>query len=75
MTNDFTVDGKAIRRARVLAGYNGRGFAEAVGIKPEWLCAVENNRRRPSPQLLKRMADATGKTVADFVTYDEALAA
>ena len=75
MTNDFTVDGKAIRRARVFAGYNGRQLAKAVGIQPEWLCAVENNRRKASPQLLKRIADATGKKVEDFVSFDAAEAA
>lgn len=72
MTNDFTVDGRAIRMARICAGYNGRQFASAVGIKPEWLCAVENNRRKASPQLLKRIADATGKKVEDFVSFPAA---
>ncbi len=71
----FTIDGKAIRRARVFAGYGGRELAKQVGITGAFLSQLENGHRGASPAVLKRLADATGKKVEDFVSFDAAQAA
>lgn len=71
----ISTNGAAIRRARWLAGFDVTGLANAAGITQGHLSNLEAGRRNGSPQVLKRIADATGKTVADFVSFETADAA
>lgn len=61
-------DGKAIQRARQLAGYSSGPFAKRVGISQPYLASIEAGRRNASPELLRRIADNLDKKIVDFVS-------
>ena len=48
--------GTAIRRLRMLGETTLRGFAQGVGVSAPHLSDIEHDRRRPSKDLLKRIA-------------------
>jgi transcriptional regulator with XRE-family HTH domain len=48
--------GTEIRRLRMLGGTTLRGFAQRVGVSAPHLSDIEHDRRRPSKDLLKRIA-------------------
>lgn len=73
--DNFAVDGMAIRRARICAGFSGADLARHVGVTGPYLSTVENGHKKASPSLLKRIADATGKRVEDFISFETAKAA
>jgi transcriptional regulator with XRE-family HTH domain len=73
--DNFAIDGTAIRRARICAGFSGAQLARHVGVTGPYLSTVERGHKKASPSLLKRIADATGKKVEDFVSFDAAEAA
>jgi transcriptional regulator with XRE-family HTH domain len=54
--------GEYLRACRLKAGFGLRTFAEAAGIKPSNLCAIEYGRQTPpqSPAVLGQIADALG---------------
>lgn len=54
-------------RARVHAGYNIRQAALALNVTPTHLGYVEAGNRRPSPALVKRMADLYGVPIASLL--------
>ncbi len=68
MTDPITADGRAIRRYRILAGWKSTPFAKKVGISHSHLAHIEAGRNRPSPPVLKRIADELGRPVEDLVT-------
>jgi transcriptional regulator with XRE-family HTH domain len=45
-----------IRREREECGCGLTDFARLVGISPSWLSRIENNKARPSPDVLRRIA-------------------
>lgn len=60
--------GAAIRRLRLQADYTLRGFAELIGISAAYLSDIEHDRRVPTDEVLRRIADALGRRVA--VTFE-----
>ncbi len=54
--------GESLRAYRLKAGFGLRTFAEAAGMKPSNLCAIEYGRQAPpqKPTTLARIADALG---------------
>lgn len=54
-------------RGRVHAGYNVRQAALALNVTPTHLGYVEKGERRPSPALLRRMADTYGVDITKLV--------
>ena len=48
--------GQVIRDARVAAGGSLREFARTLGITPSYQSDIENDRRVPSEDVLKKMA-------------------
>lgn len=49
--------GDEIREARIKAGIRLRAFAEELNLAPSYLSDIENDRRVPSEEVLKRLAD------------------
>jgi transcriptional regulator with XRE-family HTH domain len=49
--------GQIIRDARVAAGKSLREFARTLGITPSYQSDIENDRRIPSEDVLKKIAD------------------
>jgi transcriptional regulator with XRE-family HTH domain len=59
-----------IRQARKQAGLSHDRLGELVGTSRQHLIKLEKGRHAPREELLQRIADATGKTMA-FFTQDE----
>jgi transcriptional regulator with XRE-family HTH domain len=56
MANISTTLGEIIRKTRVAAGRSLREFAKALGITPSYQSDIENDRRVPSEEVLKKIA-------------------
>jgi transcriptional regulator with XRE-family HTH domain len=52
--------GTVIRDARVQSGRSLREFAKQLDITPSYQSDIENDRRVPAEEVLKRMADLLG---------------
>jgi len=57
MANTNTTLGEVIRKARVAAGTSLREFARTLEITPSYQSDIENDRRVPSEEVLKKIAD------------------
>jgi transcriptional regulator with XRE-family HTH domain len=57
MANTNTTVGEVIRKARVADGRSLREFAKALGITPSYQSDIENDRRVPSEEVLKKTAE------------------
>lgn len=68
------VFGAELKRLREKEGLNGVAFAELVGCNSSYLSQVEHGKKKPSPQLAERIADAFNLKVSDMlISYDEQL--
>lgn len=56
MANSEKTLGEVIRDARVAAGISLRAFASGVSITPSYESDIENDRRIPSEDVLKKIA-------------------
>lgn len=67
MSNMKTLDlGQEIRRLRKETGFTLRGLAATLAVSPAHLSDIEHNRRRPSDELLRKIAHALRRTGATF---------
>ncbi len=57
MANEYKTLGDIIRTARVAAGPSLREFARSLGITPSYQSDIENDRRIPSEDVLKKIAE------------------
>jgi len=64
-------NGLLIRRRRIALGHGMNRFAAMAGISGPALSRIENGKRQPRPETLKKIADALGCQITD-VTPDEA---
>ena len=60
--------GSSLRRAREKREYTREQIAERAGISPRFVSAIENDRRKPSLDVLMRLGHAIG------ASFDEVLA-
>jgi transcriptional regulator with XRE-family HTH domain len=60
-------NGDAIRRHRILAGWNSTPFARHAGITVSYLSKLEHGHCQASPAMLKRIADALGVTPGELI--------
>lgn len=65
--------GEAIRLLREEKGVSLRAFAKAVDISAPHQSDIEHDRRMPSAELLKKMADALGVALEDLKSLDPRL--
>lgn len=64
--------GAQIRRDREEAGHGLNQFAELVAVSPSWLSRIERGHcKRPSPEVLKRIADGLGKPITEITERRE----
>src|SRR5437762_1315677 len=56
MANENKTLGEVIRNARVASGRSLREFARALEITPSYQSDIENDRRVPSEEVLKKIA-------------------
>jgi len=62
--------GQAIQEARSLCDKTLRDVAKEVGVAPSFISDIENGNRNPSAEVLKRIADAVGKSYDDLKKFD-----
>ncbi|MFD5674837.1 helix-turn-helix domain-containing protein [Streptomyces sp. NPDC127040] len=62
---------RQIRRLREEAGYGLNAFARSVGVDPSHLSRIERQQARPSPEVLKRIADGLGVAIKEIASHEE----
>lgn len=62
--------GSEIKQLRTEAKITLRKFADTIGISPAHQSDIEHDRRRPSPDVLKRIAKALRSVGATYETLD-----
>jgi transcriptional regulator with XRE-family HTH domain len=72
MTEDRTADtlGQEIQRLRLEAGITLRKLAELVDVSPAYVSDIEHDRRRPSADVLKRIANELKQVGATYERLD-----
>ena len=63
--------GLEILRLRNLAGITLRAFAENIGVSAPYVSDIEHDRRRPSDEVLKRIAKELKSVGATFEELDK----
>ncbi|MEO0680035.1 MAG: short-chain fatty acyl-CoA regulator family protein [Pseudomonadota bacterium] len=58
--------GLRIRERRLAAGLRQGELAERIGISPSYLNLIERNKRRASPDIVRRAAEALGAPLAEL---------
>lgn len=62
--------GEKIKKLRLARGYTQRAFAKELGISAGYLSQIEMGLRKPSRELVRKMADAYGASL-DYLLRDE----
>jgi transcriptional regulator with XRE-family HTH domain len=65
--------GKRIRRERQAKQLTVRGFARQIGVVPPFITDIEADRRRPSPEVLARIAGVLDVPLAELEALDPRL--
>lgn len=60
--------GSSLRRAREKREYTREQIAERAGISPRFVSAIENDRRKPSLDVLIRLIHAIGTSFDEVLT-------
>jgi transcriptional regulator with XRE-family HTH domain len=63
--------GQEILRLRTLAGVTLRAFAELIGVSAAYVSDIEHDRRRPSEEVLRRIAKKLKHVGATFEGLDQ----
>ena len=63
--------GQEILRLRTLAGITLRAFAEKIGVSAAYVSDIEHDRRRPSEEVLRRIAKELRHVGATFEGLDQ----
>lgn len=68
--------GDVLMRLRKIYGYKAVEISKLLGISASYLSEIENNRKQPSLELLKKYADLLGIKLSSLIllseSYDEA---
>jgi transcriptional regulator with XRE-family HTH domain len=59
--------GEVLREARVKAGTTLRDFAKVLDLAPSYVSDIENDRRIPSEDVLRRLAEELGLRFDDLM--------
>lgn len=62
--------GRRIRRRRKELGYGLRTFAALAYISPSHLSRIERQISKPSPEVLKRIADALQEPITHIARHE-----
>lgn len=67
----YRMKGRAVRKARVKAGYQQKQLAAEAGISRQYLCDIERGRRfaERRPDVRKRIAEILGVPQARLEEY------
>ena len=62
--------GRTVKMLRVGAGIKQRAFADRVGVTQAYLSALEADKRKPSLDLVERMATELGVPPGALLSFD-----
>ena len=62
--------GTQIRRRRKELGFGLRRFARLVDVHPSHLSRIERQITHPSPEVLRRIADALGAAITEIAQHE-----
>jgi len=73
MMKTVYLDGRKLRRLRILKGYTLRSLGEASGISANTIHTLERRERNPRfhPPTLAKLADALGVESIELIGEDE----
>lgn len=63
--------GDVLKRTRVIYGYKAKEMSSALGISASYLSEIENNKKQPSLELLKKYADIYGIRLSSLILLSE----
>ncbi|MFZ2432506.1 MAG: helix-turn-helix transcriptional regulator [Lutibacter sp.] len=56
--------GKAIKAIRKNKGFKQGNFCEKLGITQSYLSSIENNKKKPSVEVLEKIAETVGMPIS-----------
>lgn len=74
MTSTRRLNGSTLRAIRELSGVRHGQLANRAELNPGYLTKLENGSRQPSPEVLRRLADALGVAL-EVISYPTAIPA
>lgn len=55
--------GNAVKKVRVQKGFNQKQFCEKIGVTQSYLSLIENNKKKPSTEVLEKIAKSVNTTL------------
>ncbi len=65
--------GDVLKRMRAIYGYKANEMSSALGISASYLSEIENNKKQPSLELLKKYADFYGVRLSSLILLSESM--
>ena len=65
--------GDVLKRMRAIYGYKANEMSSALGISAGYLSEIENNKKQPSLELLKKYADIYEIRVSSLILLSESM--
>jgi transcriptional regulator with XRE-family HTH domain len=65
--------GEAMRLIRIIEGIKAITMAKELGISPSYLSLIENNKKRPSIELIEKFAGVIGVRASQVMFFYEEL--
>lgn len=65
------VIGDALKRIRTIYGYKANELCQLLEISPSYLSEIENNKKQPSLELLKRYSNVYGIKLSSLILLSE----
>lgn len=65
--------GDVLKRTRAIYGYKANEMSSALGISASYLSEIENNKKQPSLELLKKYADLYGIRLSSLILLSESM--
>lgn len=63
--------GDILKRLRKIYGYTGVELSEKLNISPSFLSEIENNKKKPSLELLQKISDVYGIRLSSLILLSE----
>lgn len=63
--------GDVLKRTRIIYGYKASEMCSELGISASYLSEIENNKKKPSLELLQKYADIYGIRLSSLILLSE----
>ena len=65
--------GDVLKRTRVIYGYKATEMSSMLGISASYLSEIENNKKRPSLEILEKYAEIYGIKLSSLILLSESI--